>query len=97
MVITQIFSDAKNPKIAEPLCRRTTVQSLVCELNPDPSKTVFHLTVGRPCEVSYGTYRPFGGELPADTVSGAEAIGRLVDFDKPLPRSKGRGKANIEH
>lgn len=87
----------KNPKIAEPLCRRTTVQSLVCELNPDPSKTVFHLTVGRPCEVSYGTYRPFGGELPADTVSGAEAIGRLVDFDKPLPRSEGRGKANTEH
>ena len=87
----------KSPKVVEPLCRHTTVQSLVCELNPDPSKTVFHLTVGRPCEVPYGVYRPFGGELPADTVYGEEAIERLANFDRPLSRGEGPGKADNKH
>ena len=42
-----------------------------------------HLTVGRPCEVEYGVYRPFGGILPNDTVFGEKAVTRLVNHELP--------------
>ena len=77
----------KNPKIIEPICRNATVQSLVCEMNPNPKETTMHLTVGRPCEVEYGVYRPFGGILPGDTAFGEKAVTRLVNHE--LPPSEG--------
>ena len=40
-------------------------------------------TVGRPCEVEYGDYRPFGGVLPGDTAFGEKAITRLVNHEQP--------------
>ena len=73
----------KNPKIVAPICRHTTVQSLVCVMNPNPKETIMYLTVGRPCEVEYGIYRPFGGILPDDTVYGKEAIMRLENHKLP--------------
>ena len=84
---------AKNPKIVEPVCRRSTRLSIVCELRPNPAETVFHMTVGRPCEVQYGVYRPFAGELPPDTVRGAEAAERLLSFGRPLA-GRGRSESN---
>lgn len=74
----------KGPGIVAPICRDTTVQSLVCELMPNPSETVMHMTVGRPCEKPYGTYRPFGGKLPEDTVCGEEALARMRNFAAPI-------------
>jgi dipeptidase len=79
---------ARHPKkgvgVVAPICRYTTVQSLVCELKPAPSETVMHMTVGRPCEKPYAVYRPFGGKLPEDTVFGKEAEERMVRFDAPI-------------
>lgn len=76
---------AKNPKIVEPICRKGTMESLICELANNPVETVFHMTVGRPCEQPYGVYRPFAGELPADTVFGAKAVERLENYKLPPP------------
>jgi dipeptidase len=79
---------ARHPKkgvgVVSPICRYTTVQSLVCELKPAPSETVMHMTVGRPCEKPYVVYRPFGGKLPEDTVFGKAAEERLRRFDAPI-------------
>lgn len=74
----------KGPGVVAPICRDTTVQSLVCELMPAPSETVMHMTVGRPCEKPYVVYHPFGGKLPEDTVFGKEAEERMVRFDAPI-------------
>ena len=74
----------KGPGIIAPICRDTTVQSIVCELMPNTSETVMHMTVGRPCEKPYGVYRPFGGKLPEDTVYGKEALERIKHFDAPI-------------
>ena len=76
---------AKNPKIVEPICRKGTVESLVVELAKNPAETVFHMTVGRPCEKPYGVYRPFAGVLPADTAFGSTALERLANYKLPLP------------
>ena len=76
---------AKNPKLVEPICRKGTVESLICELAKNPVETVFHMTVGRPCERPYGVYRPFAGELPADTAFGAKALERLANYRLPPP------------
>ena len=76
----------KGPGIVAPICRNTTLQSLVCELAPDMTNTVMHLTVGRPCEKPYGVYRPFAGQLPDDTVFGTEALARLQNYNLPAAR-----------
>lgn len=78
----------KGPGIVAPICRNTTVQSLVCELAPNVTNTVMYLTVGRPCEKNYGVYRPFAGQLPDDTVFGEEALARLKNYN--LPAFSGR-------
>ena len=78
----------KGPGIVAPICRKTTVQSLVCELAPNVTNTVMHLTVGRPCEKPYGVYRPFAGQLPDDTVYGEEALARLKNYNLPLSSNR---------
>ena len=74
----------KGPGIVAPICRNTTVQSLVCELAPNVTNTVMHMTVGRPCEKPYGVYRPFSGQVPGDTVYGEEALARLKNYNLPV-------------
>lgn len=78
----------KGPGIIAPICRNTTVQSLVCELMPNVTNTVLHMTVGRPCEKPYGIYRPFAKQLPDDTVYGEEALARLTNYNLPVPDRK---------
>ena len=75
----------KNPKIIAPVCRDSTLQSIVCEMGSVPEETVMHMSVGRPCEVGYRVYRPFGKVLPEDTVFGEEALLRLKN--RALPPS----------
>jgi hypothetical protein len=48
-----------------------------------PEETVMHMSVGRPCEVGYRVYRPFGKILPEDTVFGEEALWRLKNRELP--------------
>lgn len=76
---------AKNPRTVVPICRASTRESLVCELAKDAAATVVHMTVGRPCENPYVTYRPFAGELPPDTAFGAKAVERLEKRALPPP------------
>ena len=71
-----------------PICRNTTVQSLICELAPNVTNTVLHMTVGRPCEKPYGVYRPFASQLPDDTVHGDEALERLTNYNLPVPERR---------
>ena len=69
----------KGPKVMEPICRRSTLESMVCEFGDRPSECVLHLAVGRPCETPYRTCRPFGGELPSGIATGAEALKRMAE------------------
>ena len=78
----------KGPGIVAPICRNSTLESLVCELAPNAKNAVVHLTVGRPCEKSYGVYRPFDGQLPDGTVSGEEALARLKNYNLPATPSE---------
>ena len=74
----------KGPGIVAPICRDSTLESIVCELAPNAANTVIHLTVGRPCEKPYGAYRPFAGQLPDGTVHGEESLTRLKNYNLPL-------------
>lgn len=79
-----------------PLCRQSTVESVVCAFGEEPGKTVLHAATGRPCETPYGEYRPFAGVLPPDTVRGAEAIRRLDTHSQPEAKANGKTDFN-EH
>jgi hypothetical protein len=66
-----------------PVCRKGTLQSMVCMFADDPSQTELHVAVGRPCETPYSVYRPLAGELPKGAATGEEAIRRLRDYVLP--------------
>lgn len=68
-----------------PVCRKGTLQSMVCMFADDPSQTELHVAVGRPCETPYIRCRPFVGELPPGTVTGAAALQQLKDHWNPKP------------
>ena len=68
---------AKGPMVLEPICRRSTLESMVCAFGETPSETVVQLATGRPCETPYIAFRPFGGELPHSVATGAEAVARI--------------------
>ena len=78
----------KGPTVVEPICRASTLESLVCELGATPAETVLQMTVGRPCEVPYGVYRPFAGVLPPGTAKGEEALRRFEGRCAPLANAK---------
>ncbi|MCQ2392054.1 MAG: C69 family dipeptidase [Kiritimatiellae bacterium] len=79
----------KSPKTITPICRANTLEALVCILAPNSADSVFHMTVGRPCEEAYGVYQPFAGVLPPDVALGAKALDRLVNHRLP-PTSRVR-------
>ena len=64
----------KSPKTLEPICRKSTLESLVCAFGATPADDTILLTDGRPCEVPYRLFRPFGGVLPGPLACGAEAL-----------------------
>ena len=78
----------KGPDVIEPICRKTTLESMVCVFGEMPYDTVIMLATGRPCETPYIAFRPFAGILPEDTVSGVEAVRRISEHFKPAPGSK---------
>jgi len=67
----------------QPICRDTTLESIVFEMGERPADTVVHLAVGRPCEVPYIKFRPHAGELPPGAATGEEAAARLRDHALP--------------
>ena len=69
-----------NHKDVQPICRKRTLESMVCLMGETPAETVMHIAVGRPCETPYSVYRPLAGELPKGAATGEEAIRRLRDY-----------------
>ena len=67
----------------QPICRNTTLESLVFEMGGVPAETVVHVAVGRPCENPYAAYRPHAGELPLGAATGEKALRRLRDHALP--------------
>ena len=67
----------KGPKVLEPICRRGTLEAMVCAFGEKPSEDAIHLATGRPCETPYRIVSPFGSRLPDDVATGAEAVRRI--------------------
>ena len=81
---------AVNPKHPEnnqtdvqPICRNTTLESLVCVMGATPAASEIHRVVGRPCEAQYVVFKPHAGELPPDAATGEKAVRRLRNHDLP--------------
>ena len=74
---------ANNHFDPQPICRATTLESLVIEMGEVPAESIVHLAVGRPCETAYIAFKPHAGELPPGTVTGEKAVRRLRDHALP--------------
>ena len=61
------------PGVPWPICRRATLESVVCRFAENPSDTCIFLAPGRPCETKYDEFRPFKDELPSYFATGAAA------------------------
>ena len=72
-----------NERDFQPICRATTLESLVCVMGETPASTEVHVAVGRPCEAPYRVYRPHAGELPAGAATGERALRRLRNHALP--------------
>ena len=81
--------DEDRPTLA-PICRLSTLESLVCAFGDKPCDLILHLATGRPCTTPYWIGRPFAGELPADVVRDDDAIDRLRGNFR-LPTASGFG------
>ena len=80
------------PNVAWPVCRRATLESMVCRFAADPADTRISLAPGRPCETKYDEFRPFKDPPPAYFATGAAAekllAGRLcVEIEGPAGRA----------
>ena len=73
----------------QPICRKGTLESMVCLMGETPKETVMHIAVGRPCETPYSVYRPLAGELPSGAATGDKALRRLRDYDIPVAPDSG--------
>ncbi len=71
---------ANNHRDVQPICRKGTLESMVCLMGDTPAETVMHIATGRPCETPYSVYRPLAGELPKGAATGEEALRRLRDY-----------------
>lgn len=72
-----------NERDVQPLCRESTIESLVCAMGETPATSEMHIAVGRPCENRYVMYRPHAGELPPGAATGEIAIRRLLNHEMP--------------
>lgn len=74
---------ANNERDVQPICRNSTIESVICAMGETPEASVLHIAVGRPCEKPYVAYRPLANELPKDAVTGEAALQRLRDYATP--------------
>lgn len=63
----------KGPKVVAPICRGTTLESMVCEFGEKPGEDRLYLATGRPCETPYAELSPFGGKLSPHAITGPVA------------------------
>ena len=66
------------PGVAWPICRRATLESMICRFAENPADARISLAPGRPCETKYDEFRPFKDALPAYFATGAAAEKLLV-------------------
>ena len=67
----------ENPGVSWPICRRATLESVVCRFAENPADTRISLAPGRPCETKFDEFRPFKDALPAYFATG-EAAEKLL-------------------
>ncbi|MBR2837844.1 MAG: C69 family dipeptidase [Kiritimatiellae bacterium] len=84
----------EKPRVLWPVCRRATLESVVCRFAESPADTRISLAPGRPCETKYDEFRPFKDPLPPYFATGAAAdallAGRLSgNASPPAPRKCG--------
>ena len=75
-----------NQRDIQPICRASTLESIVCVMGETPPASEMHIAVGRPCEVPYVIYHPLAGELPKGAATGEEALRRMRDHSIPLEK-----------
>ena len=75
---------SRSESVCVPICRSSTLESVICEFGASPAETVLYVATGRPCQTPYFRSRPFAGVCPPDTVFGADALQRLRDHAKAL-------------
>ena len=61
------------PGVAWPVCRRATLESVVCSFAANPADTRISLAPGHPCNTKYDEFRPFKDAPPAYFATGAAA------------------------
>ena len=71
------------PGVAWSVCRRRTLESVVCRFTADPAETRISLAPGRPCETKYDEFRPFKDAPPAYFATGTAAEDLLAGRLRP--------------
>ena len=71
-----------------PVCRESTIESLVCEFAAMPAETELQVAMGSPCENPYLAFRPFQGGIPAAYDRSADAVGRLESHCRTMCREE---------
>ena len=61
------------PGVPWPVCRRATLESVVCRFAAKPDETHISLAPGHPCDTKYDEFRPFKDALPTYFSTGAAA------------------------
>ena len=79
-----------NQRDIQPICRASTLESMICAMGETPSASEMHIAVGRPCEVPYVVYHPLAGELPKGAATGEEALRRMRDHNIPIEAANRR-------
>jgi len=74
----------KGPRVLEPICRRGTLEAMVCTFGATPSSTVVELATGRPCETPYISYRPWGGSAPSCSAADLSVPGHIATGDEAV-------------
>ena len=78
-------ADEVNERAKVPICRIGTLESIVCLFSDNVTNIEMKIATGRPCETPYAKFRPHGGMLPPDALTGAAALERMANRAIPLP------------
>ena len=69
----------ENPGVAWPICRRATLESVICQFAEQPADVRISLAPGHPCDTKYDKFRPFRDPPPAYFATGAAADALLAN------------------